>query len=66
MINFNKDTQRSGRKILALIPMLILGFTSNIAIAEDSKYKERPVLKVCADPQLMPFSNKNEEGLENK
>ena len=56
----------SGRRFFALIPILILGLTSNIAIAEDSKYRERPVLKVCADPELMPFSNKNEEGLENK
>ncbi len=52
--------------MFALISILILGFTSNIAIAEDSKTKERPVLKVCADPELMPFSNKREEGLENK
>ena len=58
--------KESGRKIISLVPILILGFTSNIAIAEDSKYRERPVLKVCADPELMPFSNKNEEGLENK
>ena len=58
--------KESGRKIISLVPILILGFTSNIAIAEESKYEKRPVLKVCADPELMPFSNKNEEGMENK
>lgn len=52
--------------MFALISILTLVFTSNIAIAEESTAKERPVLKVCADPELMPFSNKNEEGMENK
>ncbi len=52
--------------MVALISVLSLSFTSNIALAEETKYKERPVLKVCADPELMPFSNKKEEGLENK
>ncbi len=61
-----KYSIQSGRTLFALISILILGFTSNIAIAEDSKTKERPVLKVCADPELMPFSNKRKEGLENK
>ncbi len=56
----------SGQNTFALILILILGLTSNIASAEESKYEKRPVLKVCADPELMPFSNKNEEGLENK
>jgi len=61
-----KYSIQSGRIFFALISILILGFTSNIAIAEDSKTRERPVLKVCADPELMPFSNKKEEGMENK
>jgi len=66
MINFSIYAKQSGRGFLALISVLILGFTSNISIAEESKNKQRPVLKVCADPELMPFSNKNEEGMENK
>lgn len=57
---------KSGRIIFALISILTLAFTSNISFAEKSSAKERPVLKVCADPELMPFSNKNEEGMENK
>jgi quinoprotein dehydrogenase-associated probable ABC transporter substrate-binding protein len=59
-------SNQSGRTLFALISVLSLSFTSNIALAEETKYKERPVLKVCADPELMPFSNKKEEGLENK
>ena len=66
MINFNKGTKRPGRKVFALIPILILGLTSNISAAEESDHKERAILKVCADPHLMPFSNKDREGLENK
>lgn len=34
--------------------------------ADENTVKERKVLKVCADPALMPFSNKDQEGLENK
>jgi len=66
MFNFYRRIKKPGRRFSALVSILILGFTSNLAIAEDSKYKERPVLRVCADPELMPFSNKKEEGLENK
>lgn len=66
MFTISTCVKKSGRTLFALIPILILGFTSNLAIAEESSDKLRPVLKVCADPELMPFSNKNEEGLENK
>ena len=67
-IPFITSTKESGRTLFALISILSLSFVSNSnsAIAEESAGKERPVLKVCADPELMPFSNKNEEGLENK
>ena len=67
-IPFITSTKESGRTLFALISILSLSFVSNSnsAIAEESAGKERPVLKVCADPELMPFSNKNQEGLENK
>ena len=61
-----KYSNRSGRIIFALISVLSLSFTINSTLAAESAGKERPVLKVCADPELMPFSNKREEGLENK
>lgn len=64
---FSLYTKKSGQSLVALIFFLSLGFSSNVAIAEESNgNNERPVLKVCADPELMPFSNKNEEGMENK
>ncbi len=44
--------------VLATIPM------SSLVYAEDSVQK--PVLKVCADPYMLPFSNQEEKGFENK
>ncbi len=66
MLNFFIVIKQSTRRFSTLILIFILGFISNISFAEESKYKNRPVLKVCADPELMPFSNKNQEGMENK
>ncbi len=66
MITFPTYAKQSGRIYFALISILTLCFTSYNIVAGETKYSERPVLKVCADPELMPFSNKNEEGLENK
>jgi len=66
MITFSTYAKRSGRAFIALISILTLCFTSYSSVADETKYSERPVLKVCADPELMPFSNKDEEGLENK
>jgi len=64
MITFPTYAKQSGRMFFALISSLALYSFSNLSIAAESN--NRPVLKVCADPELMPFSNKNEEGLENK
>lgn len=61
-----KYSKLSGRKYFALISVLAFSFITNSSMAAESAGKERPVLKVCADPELMPFSNRNEEGLENK
>ena len=66
MLTIYTYVKQSGRRFSALILIIVLGFSGNIVIAEESKAMERPVLKVCADPELMPFSNKKEEGLENK
>lgn len=66
MTTFSPYAIGSWRACFTLISILSLGFINNSSIAEESDYKERAVLKVCADPELMPFSNKDEEGLENK
>lgn len=56
----------AGRRVVVLLSILMFGFATTATVADESKVKDRPVLKVCADPELMPFSNKNEEGMENK
>ncbi len=54
------------RLIVVVFSVLVFGVHSTLVIAEESKSNDSSVLKVCADPELMPFSNKNEEGMENK
>ena len=51
----------SWRICLACLLLLIPGAPSVLADAG-----ERTVLKVCADPYLLPFSNRKEQGFENK
>ncbi len=46
------------KKVITLITSL---FLSQLLHAEDENF-----LKVCADPYMMPFSNQQEEGYENK
>lgn len=46
--------------------ILSVFLVSGISFADDSGNVARPVLKVCADPELMPLSNKAGEGMENK
>ena len=44
-----------------LIFIISISISNILFAADDGKY-----LKVCADPYMMPFSNKNGEGYENK
>jgi mxaJ protein len=37
-----------------------------ILLSPDSMWKQKHNLRVCADPQNMPFSNKKREGFDNK
>ncbi len=53
-------------KTVTLILVSLLGVVSNGVVAGDTHYPDRPILKVCADPALMPLSNKAGEGMENK
>ncbi len=66
ILNFRLLHIVSGRSLFALISILVFGISSNALYANEHTEKSRQVLKVCADPALMPFSNKDEEGLENK
>ena len=49
------------KKIILLISLYALSF--QLAFAADL---ERSALKVCADPHNLPYSNKDQEGFENK
>lgn len=37
-----------------------------ILLSPDSMWKQKHNLRVCADPQNMPFTNRNREGFDNK
>jgi quinoprotein dehydrogenase-associated probable ABC transporter substrate-binding protein len=49
------------KNLIFLIGLSVL--SSQIALADS---RERTELKVCADPYNLPYSNKNQEGFENK
>lgn len=63
---FNCHHIRMYRILLVLLSVFVFGSVSNLSVAKDTESKLRSVLKVCADPALMPFSHKNEQGIENK
>lgn len=37
-----------------------------VLLSPDSMWKQKHNLRICADPQNLPFSNKNREGFDNK
>lgn len=60
MMNFNQKIFKQMAWVLFLIPM------SFNVLAEESIPPTPGVLKVCADPYMLPFSNQEEQGFENK
>jgi quinoprotein dehydrogenase-associated probable ABC transporter substrate-binding protein len=50
--------------VVALLSALL--FCTRPAAAQTGELVERGVLKVCADPNNLPYSNENKEGFENK
>ena len=52
------------KHIITFVASAALLLVSNMALAE-ADY-EKGILNVCADPYMMPFSNKEGEGYENK
>ena len=61
MNRYNKDLAKITSFLIGMLPFL---FTSTMVHADDSS--EPDVLKVCADPYMLPFSNNEEQGYENK
>jgi len=55
--------QRS-RHVAALLGLLLFG--RNVVAAETGEVVDRTALKVCADPNNLPFSNEQRQGFENK
>ena len=51
---------------VALVAACVTSMVAIAAQADDSEETERKVLKVCADPSNLPFSNQQGEGYENK
>ena len=51
---------------VALVAACVMSMVAKAAKADESEETERKVLKVCADPSNLPFSNQQGEGYENK
>lgn len=49
-----------------IIAILLSTFLYQPAFAEDTGMPDSEYLKVCADPYMLPMSNKKQEGYENK
>jgi quinoprotein dehydrogenase-associated probable ABC transporter substrate-binding protein len=52
------------RHVAALIGLLLFG--RGVVAAETGEIVDRTALKVCADPNNLPFSNEQKQGFENK
>jgi mxaJ protein len=52
--------------MIKIIAILILTFIHSSVYADKSAWPDAEYLKVCADPYMLPMSNKNGEGYENK
>jgi hypothetical protein len=60
----SNDRRRQGA--LAFLAACAIVMFGAGAMADESDEAERKVLKVCADPNNLPFSNQQGEGYENK
>ena len=56
----------NGRKQRAIAFLAVLAMLGAGATAQEPDEAERKALQVCADPNNLPFSNKQGEGYENK
>ena len=50
--------------LLLALGGLLIGATA--ALAQTTEIRDRSTLRVCADPANLPFSNRAEEGFENR
>jgi quinoprotein dehydrogenase-associated probable ABC transporter substrate-binding protein len=57
---------RAARLIGAIAAAAILAASAYPALAQTGEIVDRTELRVCADPNNLPFSNQGEEGFENR
>ena len=61
------DRNGTARRLIPLAALLAaLGAAAGDGRAQTGEVVDRPALRVCADPNNLPFSNKAGEGFENK
>lgn len=61
-----KSKKSSSVRIHGVVAMLSLVIAANAAPAEDEPFQKPRALKVCDDPNNLPFSNDKGEGFENR
>lgn len=59
-------SKRTSSLAAAAVAALVCAGTGNAASAADSSFEKPRALKVCDDPNNLPFSNDRGEGFENK
>jgi quinoprotein dehydrogenase-associated probable ABC transporter substrate-binding protein len=59
-------SKRSGSQVGAALAALALVTITGVATAQDEPFVKPRALKVCDDPNNLPFSNDKGEGFENK
>ncbi len=59
-------SKRSSNRIGSLLAVLALVAIPNAATAQDEPFQKPRALKVCDDPNNLPFSNDKGEGFENR
>src|SRR5690242_9292188 len=58
--------RKERRTLFALLLCAVVLSPSLISCAHKSEAKQKRLLRVCADPNNLPFSNQQQEGFENK
>ena len=59
-------SKRSSSRICSLLAVLALAAIANAATAQEEPFEKPRALKVCDDPNNLPFSNDKGEGFENR
>lgn len=59
-------SKRSSSRIGSLLAALVLVAMTNAATAQEEPFQKPRALKVCDDPNNLPFSNDKGEGFENR